>query len=91
MNWVVIVDDDDEARTMTAPVLKDEGMKVTCLASGYALLDYMEGMTLLPDLIILDIVMPEMDGFETLGKLREKGGSESKIPVIFLTGSEPVK
>lgn len=88
MNWVVIVDDDDEARTMTAQVLKDEGMKVTCLASGYALLDYMEGMTLLPDLIILDIVMPEMDGFETLGKLREKGGSESKIPVIFLTGSE---
>ncbi len=88
MDWVVIVDDDTSSRSQTAQVLKSEGMKVTCLASGAELLDYMEGMTLMPDLILLDIVMPGMNGFDTLRILREKEGSESKVPVIFLTGCE---
>ena len=44
-----------------------------------------KALKLLPDLILLDIVMPEMDGFETIKKLRENEVL-AEVPVIFITG-----
>ena len=88
MDWVLIVDDDAVIRSRTAAILKREDMKVKELSSGEELLDYIEGLTPLPDLILLDIMMPGMNGLETLRALREKGGEAGKIPVIFLTGND---
>ena len=59
---------------------------MTALKSGRALLDYVRNNT--PDLILLDIRMPEMDGFETLRLLRQQEVPGQEIPVIFLTSVE---
>ena len=62
---------------------------MTALKSGRALLDYV-GVNR-PDLILLDIMMPDMDGFTTLQKLRERETGKDEIPVIFITAAEESK
>ena len=61
-------------------------MRVTALQSGQAFLDFMKDNE--PDLILMDVKMPEMDGFETLARFRELNGGSFKTPVIFLTADE---
>ena len=56
------------------------------LTSGVKLLECVKAER--PDIILLDIYMPDMNGFETLEKLREMEEGKDEIPVIFLTGSE---
>ncbi|MCL2254569.1 MAG: response regulator [Lachnospiraceae bacterium] len=56
--------------------------KVTCLTSGTTALRYLANNT--PDLFILDIEMPDMDGYELAQKIKEKGLT---APIIFLTGN----
>ncbi len=91
MFWVVIVDDDEESRERVASILTKKNMKVTKLSSGKELLNYVEGMVPPPDLILLDVIMQEMSGFETLKNLRQRPEPESTIPVIFLTGDEDIE
>ncbi len=88
MSWVVVVDDDQENRARVSSILEKEGLKVTGLGGGEELLNYIEGMIPLPDLILLDLIMPGLNGFDTLKLLRKKTGAENEIPVIFLTGDE---
>lgn len=86
-DWVVVVDDDIMNLKMAGRILSTNNMRVTALKSGQALLDYIkENET--PDLILLDINMPGMDGFETLKKLREQEAGQEEIPVIFLTAND---
>ncbi len=86
-DWVVVVDDDIMNLKMAGRILSTNNMRVTALKSGQALLDYIkENET--PDLILLDINMPGMDGFETLKKLREQEVGQEEIPVIFLTAND---
>ena len=84
--WIVVVDDEVLSLTNAKNMLDAENMRISCLRSGKDLLKYIEKNS--PDLILLDIIMPEMDGFETLQALREyeKKAGKSHIPVIFLTG-----
>jgi putative nucleotidyltransferase with HDIG domain len=86
-DWVIVVDDDVTNLKMAGHILSKKGMRVSALKSGRALLDFI-GANDAPDLILLDIKMPEMDGFETLRKLRELEAGKSEIPVIFLTADE---
>lgn len=85
-HWIVVVDDEAISLTNAKNMLGEEGMRVSCLRSGLDLLKFMEKYT--PDLILLDIMMPGMDGFETYDALRdlENKLGRSHIPVIFLTG-----
>ena len=87
--WIMVVDDDVANLQMAGTILSKHNMRVTALKSGQALLTYVKENGA-PDLILLDIMMPEMDGFETLSALRaleeEKGMGET--PVIFLTADE---
>ena len=86
-DWVIVVDDDVMNLKIAGHILSKNNMRVTALKSGQALLDYIrENET--PDLILLDIKMPEMDGFETLKKLREQENGKDEIPVIFLTAND---
>lgn len=86
-DWVIVVDDDISNLKMAGHILSKNNMRVTALKSGQALLDYVQEHEA-PDLILLDIRMPEMDGFETLQKLRELQVGKDEIPVIFLTANE---
>ena len=83
MDWVVVVDDDITNLKMAGRILSKNNMRVTALKSGTALLDYIK--TNKPDLILLDIKMPGLDGFETMKRLQEQMNPSEKIPVIFLT------
>ena len=85
-DWVIVVDDDESNLKMAGHILSKAHMRVTAMKSGQALLDYIRDKEV-PDLILLDIKMPGMDGFETLDALRklEKG---KLVPVIFLTADE---
>lgn len=84
--WVVVVDDDVSNLKMAGYILSKNNMRVTALKSGRALLDYVSVNQ--PDLILLDIMMPDMDGFTTLQKLRERETGKDEIPVIFITAAE---
>ncbi len=83
---VAIVDDESVQLKLIRKALSAEGIGSVPLNSGKSLLEYLKIKT--PDLILLDIMMPEMDGFETLSLIREREKREGlpSIPVIFLTG-----
>lgn len=85
-DWVIVVDDDENNIKMAGHILSRANMRVTAMKSGEGLINFIRNREA-PDLILLDIKMPEMDGFETLSALRklEKGRD---VPVIFLTADE---
>ena len=89
--WIIVVDDDTANLKIAGHILSKNNMRVTALKSGRAFLDYIDEKGT-PDLVLLDIKMPEMDGFETLNKLRELEEKKGlmKTPVIFLTADEDV-
>ncbi len=80
----IMVIDDMPAVLAAARNMLEEKYRVMPVKSGNAALTAMEKV--IPDLILLDIEMPEMDGFETLEKIRADERFQ-KIPVIFLTGN----
>ena len=85
---VVVVDDDAIILRNASTVLTQAGFKVTCLKSGRLLLDYAAKNTI--DMLLLDIKMPELDGFETMRLLRkwEREDNRPEIPVIFFTADD---
>lgn len=85
-DWVVVVDDDIANLKMAGLILSRNHMRVTALKSGRALLKYVKNNK--PDLILLDVRMPEMDGFETLRLLKQQMEPGQEIPIIFLTADE---
>ncbi len=86
--WIIVVDDDIMNLKMAGQLLSKNNYRVTALKSGELLLDYVRENV--PDLILLDIMMPGMDGFETLGRLRKLEAElhRAEVPVIFMTADE---
>jgi two-component system, OmpR family, response regulator len=80
---VLVVDDEPNIRELVQVALKFHGCAVTTAASGREALRQADATR--PDLIVLDIMMPDMDGFEVCRRLRA-GGNE--VPVIFLTARD---
>ena len=70
-DWVIVVDDDRNDQRMACEMLHRAGIRTTAMRSGTAALDYIRKGGI-PDLILLDVNMPETDGFETLRMLREQ-------------------
>ena len=84
-NWILIVDDDTANLRMASRILSAEGARVSCLKSGEDALKFLQESR--PDLILLDIHMPGMDGFETIAAIKEQKAT-ADIPVIFLTADD---
>ena len=82
MPTIALVDDDRNILTSVSMALESEGYRVQTYTDGASALDGFQ--TGLPDLVILDIKMPRMDGMELLRRLRLK----TDLPVIFLTSKE---
>jgi two-component system response regulator ChvI len=79
---IVLVDDDRNILTSVSIALQAEGFQTRIYTDGETALKAI--LDLPPDLAVLDIKMPRMDGMELLRRLREK----SKVPVIFLTSKD---
>src|SRR3954466_385864 len=80
---LLLVDDEDNLRSMLEAALRYEGFDVHAAASGRDALDVVEDQS--PDLIVLDVMMPDLDGFEVCRRLRSEG---VRTPVLFLTARD---
>jgi two-component system, OmpR family, response regulator len=80
---VLVVDDEPNIRELVQVALKFHGCSVTTAATGKETLRYAEANR--PDLIVLDVMLPDMDGFEVCRRLRAAG---NEVPVIFLTARD---
>ncbi|MCL1812287.1 MAG: response regulator [Treponema sp.] len=80
---IFVVDDNGTNLSMAEDALEDE-FRVITLSSAEKMFSILEKVV--PDLILLDIEMPEMDGFEALKRLKTSD-AYSKIPVIFMTAT----
>jgi DNA-binding response OmpR family regulator len=84
---ILIVDDDPTTCALTATVLEREGYRTRSCTSGK---DALELVTSTPvSLVLLDVMMPGMDGFEVCSRLRAMEGGK-KLPIILLTGRDDV-
>jgi two-component system alkaline phosphatase synthesis response regulator PhoP len=79
---IMVVDDNPDIITIVKTILEGKGYRVFSASSGAELLDMLKNQK--PDLIILDIMMPEMDGLEVLSRLKAASDTAA-IPVILLT------
>lgn len=72
MKPVVIIDDDPDIREIFQYALEDEGFEVQTFSSGKKALEVLSQMTNIPGLIIIDYLMPEMDGITFIKELKAK-------------------
>ena len=82
---VLIVDDEDEVRSLAADLLKAEGIAVTTAVDGIDALEHVAAET--PDVVVLDFEMPRLDGIGTLKRLRAEAPNAA---VIMVTGHADV-
>ena len=80
---MLVVDDDPAVRLVCVVNLEPEGLHVIEAADGNDALVQMSRER--PDLVLTDVVMPGLDGFELVGRLRENERTRN-VPVIFLSG-----
>jgi|APLak6261669570_1056073.scaffolds.fasta_scaffold00319_3 CheY-like chemotaxis protein len=79
---ILITDDDPRNRKLEETLLQANGYEVRSVESGQATLDAVAAE--LPDLILLDLMMPGMDGFEVVRRLKASPAT-SRIPIIMVT------
>ena len=86
-DWILVVDDDTANLKMASRILSREKMRVSCMKSGEDAIKFLQENK--PDLVLLDVHMPGMDGFETISHLSSNEKTVN-IPVIFLTADEDI-
>jgi len=79
---ILIVEDDDSISNMYQTKLKQLGLNMLVAADGSSGLEIAKKQK--PDLILLDVILPQLDGFSVLEELK-KGKDTAKIPVVMLT------
>lgn len=79
MPKVVVVDDDANIRELVRLYLEDEGYEIIQISNGEEALEYVENHVV--DLVIMDIMMPKMDGWDLCANLREFG----EMPILMIT------
>ena len=85
---ILIVDDDEHTRKLLRLILMRAGHDVVEACDGFEALELVE--TAVPDLIILDVLMPNLDGFATLRRIRANPCNQF-LPVIFLSSRADIK
>jgi len=82
---ILVVDDEDALTDLVSSALRFAGYEVATESNGIDALRRIKGQT--PDLVVLDVNMPEIDGFEVCRRIRRDG---IDIPVIFLTARDDI-
>ncbi|WP_327096207.1 response regulator transcription factor [Nocardia vinacea] len=83
---VLVVDDEPNILDLLSAALRMSGFDVHTAASGYAALA--EAAAHPPDIVVLDVMLPDLDGYAVARRLRE---SDSQVPVLFLTSRDAVE
>ncbi len=84
---VLLVDDDIDALEVMERILEKEGVQTLSAMNGRAAMQVLSTQDQLPSLILLDLMMPEMDGFEVIEAMR-KDERLAKVPVIVVTAKD---
>jgi two-component system, chemotaxis family, chemotaxis protein CheY len=85
---VLVVDDDPDILEALAEILEAEGFEIRRAKNGREALDKLEPE--LPNLILLDLMMPVMDGWEFAHRLRERDDNARQVPIIVLSADRNV-
>lgn len=87
--WIAVIDDDKTNLKTAGMILSRNGMRVSAFTSAQLFLEHMQ-QECAPDLILLDILMPECDGFEAYTRIRslEEKLGKAGTPIVFLTANE---
>jgi two-component system OmpR family response regulator len=83
MESLLVVDDEPTVRELLSATLRFAGFRVTSAATGRAAVDAARREP--PDLVLLDVMLPDMDGFDVVRRLRDGG---ARVPVLFLTARD---
>ncbi len=83
---ILIVEDDEWERSLLEKLLKDAGFEVGIATSAQEGLE--KAITLEPDCIICDVILPDIDGFYVARRIRTEQGPVSTTPFLFLTGKD---
>ncbi len=83
---VMVVDDDPAARLLISTALKKCGFEVVEASDGREALERFDLET--PDMVLLDVFMPGMDGFEACRAMRRKSNGLGSVPIVMVTGAE---
>jgi len=81
--FIAVVDDEEPVRTALMRLMRSAGLSVEAFGSGAEFLQSLE--TRLPDCVVLDLHMPDMDGFNVQARLARKWAA---LPVIIVTGHD---
>jgi two-component system, OmpR family, response regulator len=83
MNRVLVVDDEQNITELIATAMRYEGFDVQAAATGRQALDAIS--TFRPHLVLLDVMLPDLDGFEVARRVRQEG---RRVPIVFLTAKD---
>ena len=86
---VLIVDDDDDLRETVADLLVSAGYRVNTADNGQSALEWLDHALALPDLILLDLMMPVMDGW-AFGEAKRRRPRLANIPVIVFSANADI-
>jgi len=90
MCQILLVEDDDGIGQMVRDVLSDEGYAVEVAAEGQAALSYLQGCRQLPQLILLDLVMPGMDGVQ-FHEVQQNDPRLAAVPVLLFSATSALE
>ncbi|KKI13301.1 MULTISPECIES: response regulator [Comamonas] len=86
---LLMIEDDVRLAQMVSDYLGNNGLEVTHMADGKSGLEQLQpsdgGSVELPDLVILDLMLPDMDGLEVCRRIRSMPGTPAQVPVLMLT------
>ena len=88
MTKILVIDDDQNVQRLLRVTLKQEGFEVVVAGDGVEGLRLWEAES--PELILLDVNLPMLDGYQVATKIRETEGTGSHIPIIMLTAEKDV-
>jgi two-component system OmpR family response regulator len=80
---LLIVDDEENLRSMLGAALRHHGFEISSVGDGRSALQAIDELE--PDLVLLDVMLPDLDGFEVCRRLRADG---NRTPVLFLTARD---
>ena len=86
LHTICLVDDNEHIVEIFSLLLAKDGFSVISASAGHTCIDILQTVT--PDLILLDVMMEPMDGWETLERLKSNPRTR-KIPVIMVSGKKP--